>query len=310
MYKLVLGVLSAVVVFFASFTARAATKSFTAATASLPSDIEILATSNLKSVRGTETFKKLFPELLKKSREAGDTVDTIKKECGIDPTTAFDDATLGLEKRERGAVFIAMSGVTETKLLDCVSKIAKSKTKSTVTSKKTGNVTEVKNDKSGDTLYFSWMAGDVLVLATDPEDKALLEKMIGGKGGVSKSKVGARLAKIDSTAALSVIWGKVTPVDKMTVKNGELTLTASRGNVTVATTVEMGSSKEAEQVAAAANLLSTFVNVPKSAPKELDKILKSLTAKASGSDVNITASSTEKELVTVLQWAMKEAITF
>ncbi|NUP06358.1 MAG: hypothetical protein HOW73_09905 [Polyangiaceae bacterium] len=310
MQKLALLVLSAFAFLFVSSAASAATKSFTAATANLPSDIEVLGTSNLKSVRSTETFKKVFPELLKMGGKFGDGIDKVKKECGIDPVTAFDDATVGVGAKDEGAIFIAMNGVTEQKLLDCVSKIAKSSNKATVSSKKTGSITEVKNDKSGDTLYFAWLTGDVLVVATDPDNKALLEKMTGGKGGLSKSKVGGRIGKLDSNAALSVVWGKQLPVDKMTVRNGELTLAASGGNLTATTTVEMGSQKEAEQVAAAANAISAFVNVPKGAPKEVDRILKTLSAKSSGAEVKISAQSTERDLAVVLGWALKQAAGF
>lgn len=300
---------SAFVLLFFTSIASATTKSFTAASASLPSDVEVLATSNLKSVRSTETFKTVFPELMKLGGGVGAAVDTVKKECGIDPVKAFDDATIGLDKKDKGAVFFALSGVSEQKLLDCVAKVAKAENKSTVSTKKSGAITEVKNDKSGETVFYAWLPGDVLVVATEPDDKPLLERMLGGKGGLSKSPVAGRLSKMDPGAALSVAFAKQLPVEKMTVKGANVNVAASGGNVTATTVLEMASKKEAEQIVTIATMAAAIAK-PKGAPKELERLLKSINASSSGADATITAQSTEKELAVVLGWALKEALRF
>lgn len=299
----VLGVLAAFAVLLVAARADAApTKSFTAATASLPSDIEVLGTSNLKTLKATDTFKKLFPELLKSSKEANEVISKIKKNCGVDPVTAFDDVTLGIDKSDDGAVFLATNGLTEQKVVDCFVKIGKGEG-AAITSKKTGNITELKSDKTKNSLFFAWLTGDVLVVATEPENKALLERMLNGKGAIAKGKLGTRIAKADPSAALVVLWAKQMPIDKMTLKTADLTVTTSGGNVNVATTLEMGSSKEAENVASVANSLPSVIK-PKGAPKELEKVLKSVSAKASGAEVKITAAATEKDLVTIAMWGM------
>lgn len=307
MSKLLTWLSCALVSLLLTSAAGATTKSLAAASASLPSDIEVLASSNLKSVRSTETFKTIFPELMKLGGEVGAAVDTVKKECGIDPVKAFDDATIGLDKKDKGAVFFAVSGVSEQKLLECVGKVAKAENKSTISSKKSGLITEVKNDKSGETVFYAWLPGDVLVVATEIDDKPLLERMIGGKGGLAKSPVAARLTKMDPQAALSAAVAKQIPVDKMTVKGANLNVVAASGNVTATTILEMGSKKEAETLASLATMASVVAK-PKGAPKELERLLKSINASSSGAEATISAQSTEKELAVVLGWALKEAL--
>lgn len=294
----------------AGVASAAPTESFTSASANLPGDIEIVASSNVKTVRSTDTFKKLLPEVLKMAGKANEGIEKVKKTCGIDPITAFDDLTIGLDKREKGAVYVNVNGVTEAKLVECLTKIGKAINSSTVTTKKTGNITEVKSDKGSDSLFFAWLTGDILVVATEPDDKALLERMIGGKGALAKSKLATRLGKADSSAALSVVFARDVPVEKMTVKNGDVTVNVAGGNIDVAATGEMATSKEAEAVAQAANKVATMVSLPKNAPKELEKMLKSVSAKASGAEVKITARTTEKDLLTVALWAVKEKFRF
>jgi hypothetical protein len=133
--------------------------------------------------------------------------------------------------------------------------------------------------------------------------------MLGGKGGLSKSPVAGRLSKMDPGAALSVAFAKQLPVEKMTVKGANVNVAASGGNVTATTVLEMASKKEAEQIVTIATMAAAIAK-PKGAPKELERLLKSINASSSGADATITAQSTEKELAVVLGWALKEALRF
>lgn len=291
------------VLLLASAVSAAPTKSFVAASAALPADIEVVGTSNVKAVRSTEVWKQMFPALLKLNQEIPDGIDKLKKSCGIDPVTAFDDVTVGVDASDEAGIFIAMNGLTETKVVECLTKIAKSEGE-TVTTKKSGTITEVKSGKSGKSVFFAWLPGDVAVFTSDPDDKALLEKMVGGKGAIARSRVGSRLSRISSDAALSAVWGKEMPIDKMTVKGGDATIIAQGGNMSLATTLEMASGSEASQLAKMANMISTLAPMPKNSPKELEKIVGTLSAKSSGSEVKLTAQASEQDLVTVIKWAL------
>ena len=94
----------------------APTKSFTAAVASLPADTETIGSSNLKSLRSTQIWKTMFPELLKMEQDIPEAIDKVKKSCSIDLVGAADDITLGIDSKESGAVFISVAGVTEDRL--------------------------------------------------------------------------------------------------------------------------------------------------------------------------------------------------
>jgi hypothetical protein len=285
-----------------SNVAFAATKSRAAAEASLPADTEIVATSNFKALRSTQTFQKLFPQLLKADKDTKEGITKITKTCGFDPLTSVDDVTMGLAAKEQGAFFLSVvASVTEKKLVECATKLAKEE-KETLTATKTGNITELKSDK-GSSVFFSMTSDNVLVVATDPEEKALLEKMLGGKGALAKSKVGKRLSKLRDDAVLSVVFAKEETIENLTVKGGDLTLAVKAGVVDLTTTVEMASKKEAEQVVTFVKAVNV-IPLPKDAPKEAERILKTVDAKSQGADATVTASAAEKDLVPVATWLM------
>lgn len=280
----------------------APTKSFTAAVAALPADTETIGSSNLKSLRSTQIWKTMFPELLKMEQDIPEAIDKVKKSCSIDLVGAADDITLGIDSKEAGAVFISVAGVTEPKLQECLQKIAKSEGEA-ITIKKTGSITEVKSDKSKKSLFYSWQAGDVLVIAVEPDDKAMLERALGGKGAVAKGKLSTRIAKANPENALTLISSKSKQIDKKTIKGGDLALAVSGGNVSLVANAEMGSSSEADDVVKLAKLVSSLI--PKDAPKELERLAKTLAVSSTGSEVKASAVASERDLVSLIQQAIK-----
>jgi hypothetical protein len=290
---------------FISNVASAATKSVTAAQASLPADTEVVATSNVKSLRGTQTFQKLFPQLLKVDKDVPDGLGKIKKTCGFDAVASIEDVTMGLGPKEEGAFFVTVAAaVTEKKIVECATKLAKLE-KETLTATKTGDITELKSDK-GTSLFFAMTSDNVLVIATDPEKKPLLERMLGGKGALVKSKVGQRLQKLRDDAVVSVVFAKEQKVEGMTVKGGDLTLAVKSGVVDLTARVEMASKKEADQVVTFVKAVNS-IPMPKTAPKEAEKIAKAVDAKSQGAEAIVTASASEKDLLAVASWLMTEA---
>ncbi|MFO0549819.1 MAG: hypothetical protein U0271_15610 [Polyangiaceae bacterium] len=280
---------------FASAAAAAPTKSFTAASANLPGDTQLVGTSSIKTVRSTKVFQSLFPQLLKSERDLNEANDKITKLCGIDAVKAIDDVTIGVGKGDEAGIYVAMNGVSESKLVDCITKLAKDE-KEVITSSKSGNITELKSDKSKKSVFFGWLTGDVLVVTSDPNNKALLEKEMGGKGALAKSTVGARLSRLSSDAAISVVFDKELPMDGMKIKSGELTVTVSGGNATLNASFEMGSKKEAEDVAKFLNDLLNQSGMKKP-PASVQKVAKTLSAKASNAEVKVTATAAESDII-------------
>ncbi len=262
-------------------------KSFTVAKDVLPSDILVIGSSNLKSLKSTKTFQSVFPALVKSERDVADGLDKVKKSCGIDPVNAIEDVTVGVTDKDKGLILVTLTGVTEQKLLDCAGKIAKAETGETVTSKKTGDIIELKSDKGGKSLYLAFLKGDVLAFGSDPTDKALLERMLGGKGGIQRGSLAPFMSKLTFDSALAVAWSKQMPIEKWTMKGGSLDVAIASSNVTASTTVKLGSSKEASEVASMAQ--KELARAQGSVPKELDPVAKSLTVKAAGDDVVASA---------------------
>jgi hypothetical protein len=291
-----------VVLSTASLASAAPTKSFTAAVASLPADTETLASSNLKSVRSTQVWKTLFPELLKMEKEIPEAIDKVKKSCSIDLVGSADDVTLGVDSKDAGAVFISVAGVTEAKLQECLQKIAQSEGES-VTIKKAGNITEVKSDKSKKSLFYSWQTGDVLVIAIEPDDKDMLERSLGGKGALARGKLSTRIARANPENALTLVSNKSKQIEKKTIKGGDLAVAVSGGNVSLVVNAEMGSSSEADEVVKLAKLVTSLI--PKDAPKELERIAKTLAVSSSGPEVKASAVASERDLISLIQQAIK-----
>lgn len=301
------GVLCALsfVVCYASLAGAAPTKSFTAATASLPSGTEVLATSNAKQVRASETFRDVVPALLKMGGGSiSNGIGKIKKACGIDPVTAFDDVTLGLDGKSQGAVFIA-STLSEKKVDDCLEKIA-SQEGATLAFKRSGAITEVTSSKSSKPLFYGWLPGDVLVLTSRPGDRALLEQMMGGRGEILRSKLGARIAKMDSSLALSAAVARRTKIESLTVETALFAVSLRGGDVVAEATAEMGSEREAEKVAAGLRMLSVLAPLPKDAPKELQRVIKAIDATSSKNEVMLKVKTSERDLGIIALWGLKQ----
>lgn len=302
MKKALVFVAAPALLLWASVAAAAPNKSFTVAKDVLPADIQVIGSSNVKTIRSTATFQKLFPQLVRMERDVADGLDKVKKTCAIDPVNAIEDVTVGVADKDKGLILITVSGVTEQKLTDCVAKIAKAETGETVTAKKTGDVIELKSSKNGKSLYLAWLKGDTLAFASDPTDKALLERLIGGKGAVSKGALAPFMNKLAFDSALAVAWAKQMPVERWSMKGGSLDVAISGSSVKGTTTVKLGSAKEASEVAAMAQ--KELSRAQGNLPKEIDSVAKSVTITASGDDVTVTASTTESNLAALLQLAL------
>ncbi len=295
-----------VVLAWSALAAAAPPRSLAAAEASLPGDVEVLAAANVKTLRTSQLYTRAFGQLVSAERDVREGLGKVKQACGIDADKVVDDLTVGVGPRESGAVFIAVSGLTEKQLVDCIAKIAQQEAGEQLLSKKTGAITELGSSKSSNKIYFAWLPGDVLAVATEPDDKALLERMLGGKGGVKKTKAFQRLKAHDQESVLLAGWTKRIPGGGLELKSGSLGLLYKGARVAAEAVLETGSADEADQVAAATKLLGSMLGLPKDAPKQIDTIIKTVEAKTNGPEVKVTANASEADLIAVLDWAMKK----
>lgn len=282
--------------------AHAAPRSLASATARLPDTVEMVATSNLKGVRSTQLFSKLFPKLIKEADDLSKGIDGIKKTCKLDPVNGIEDATVALDKNDEGAFFVALAGVDEAKAVDCAGKLAKEElggnTKvEKVTSKADGTLYRVTSDKSREEVFFAYLPGDVIVVASDEDDKALLEKLLSGKGAIKKSKLSGRLAKLDPNAALSAVWSKVRRVEGKNVRGGDVTVTVQSGVVSANGSAELDTADDAKEVASMVQMLKMVLGKSLSSAK--------IDATASGSNVVVKAEVPESDLLRAIGEKLK-----
>jgi hypothetical protein len=273
-------------------------KSFTAAKGVLPSSIEVVGSSNVKAIRSTTLFQKLFPQLIQQEKDVADGLDKVKRTCGIDAVGSIDDVTVGVEGKDVGLILVALSGVTEQKLTDCIVKIAKNETGETVTTKKSGNVIEFSSSKGNKKLYAAWLPGDVLAFGSDPTDKALLDRMLSGKGALDKSGIGPFLGKLAFDSAFAIAWSKQMPIEKWTMKGGVLDVALAGSTFNGTTTIKLASSKEANEIASTGK--QELSRAQSSAPKEIANVLKTILISSSGDEVTVKASATDKDLLALV----------
>jgi hypothetical protein len=294
-------------------SAHAESKSWAAAKGVLPGDLYVVAGGNITSIQKSTIYQTIVPALLQQEKDAKEGFELVKTTCGIDIQTSITDAVVAMRENEKGLIVAALSGVDEAKVTSCLQKIAekeakeKGKTTKKITAKTSGKIVEYTMEGESEKLYLAWLASDVVAMATEPTDKSLLEKMIGGKGAVAKSGDMAKaLAKTNTNAAVWFALAKKTPVGegktKATMKTAYGALDIAAGVVAIDGTMVLSSSAEAK--AFADQIKDQIAKNQASMPAEFQKLVKSLTVAASGDAVNVKFSAPEKDILSLIGLAM------
>ncbi len=313
-FRVATALAAAVLVSALAPVAYAQSKSWTAAKAVLPGDLFVVAGGNVATIQKSTIYQAIVPALLQKEKDAKEGFELIKTSCGINVETSITDAVVAVKENEKGLIVAAVSGIDEAKVTSCLQKIAekenqeKGKNKK-ITAKTSGKIVEYSMEGEKEKLYIAWLASDVIAMATDPTDKSLLEKMIGGKGAVAKSGDMAKaLGKVNTSAAVWFAVAKKTPVGegktKATMKIAFGAVDLAAGVVSVAGEMVLSSSAEAK--AFADQVKAEMSQNAASMPAEFQKLAKSVVIAASGDSVTIKFSLTEKELMSLIGLAMTQ----
>ncbi|MBA3500106.1 MAG: hypothetical protein M4D80_36395 [Myxococcota bacterium] len=167
--------------------------------------------------------------------------------------------------------------------------------------KTTGKVVEYGLDTDAKRLYVAWLAADIVAIATDPDDKPLLDKMLAGKG--TKGTINTFLAKASPNAAVWLATTKAQPVPTGgTMKGAFGTVDATKGNVNVDMSIVMSSAKDAKGFVDQS--LALIASAKGSVPPQFQKLVDALKLTASAESANMKLSATEKELVSVITLAL------
>jgi hypothetical protein len=278
----------------APLTAHADGRAWAAIQKRLPADVFAVGGANMSTIRATKLYKTL-PTLMATDKDWADGLAMIKSQCKIDPLAIVDDAAFAMWDApggdDIGVIAIAFKGVDQGALEACLTKVVKAIDKSAVTSAKAGEFTEYSATGEADKLYVDWLAPDVIAMAVKPQDKAMLTKVLGGKG--VKADLAAVIGKTNTSAA---IWGavvKATPVDNIgTLAAGYGALTATKGKFAAELHLVMSSAAEATTFVTGA--IQQVGEMSRRAPAGIKKIIKALKMSAVGTEAVFSTSMADQ----------------
>lgn len=295
--------------------AEAQSKSWTAAKAVLPGDLMVVGGGNISTIQKSTIYKAIVPALLQQERDAKEGLEMVKTSCGIDVETSIADVAVGVTSDEKALIVAHVSGIDEAKVTSCLQKIAEAEAKEKgnkakkLTAKTSGKIVEYTMEGEKEKLYVAWLESSVLAITSDPTDKSLLEKMIGGKGAVAKSgDISKALGKVNTSAAIWFAVAKKTPMGdgktKATMKIAYGALDLAAGVVSAEGNIVVSSSAEAKAFADQAN--AEMTKNSGQMPPDMQKIMKNVKITSSGDTVTIKCSLTEKELMGVIGLMMTQ----
>ena len=289
-----------------------ASRAWAAAKANLPSDSAVVVGLNFASIRKSQIFAKLYPALIGQKPDVQAAFDLAKSVCKIDPVQAIDGAVVGTDADQKGGVvYLALHDVDETKLISCFEAVAKSKgsTDTKVDLKHDGNVSELSSASSTDKpIYIGWIGKDVVVVSFNINDKASLQKWLGGKGGLAKSAVAKPIGKVNTNASawLSILQDKELDPGVHT-KAGYGSIDIASGNVNADIRVQLDSAASAAKEAASmTKQVGDFVSSGM-VPPAIQPLLKGMKIAASGDEMTLKSSATEASVLAVVQMFLQMA---
>jgi hypothetical protein len=286
-----------------SLATAGSSKAWTAAK-KVHADAPIIAGIDVKSAKDSEMFKKFFPILLEKKKEAKDVLDRLQKECAFDPFVAVNSVVAVIDDKggdNKGAFYIALNAGWNAKTVgECAQKIAKTEKKELKIGATKKGIQELEMVGKNDKIYLGWIGKDVLVVATEPTDKTFVEAMMSGKGAGETAKLAE---KLDTASTIWMAVIKEQSIQKgidMKALYGTVKLT--KGNMATDARVVTGGKDQAT------NLVNAFnTELPKmsgSLPPAAQLMVKNMKMKAAGAEVQATTNAPEKDVMDLIQMLM------
>jgi hypothetical protein len=286
---------------FATRSATAQSKSWTAVQKSIDPKATIVFGINLKAIRTTATYTGGLQMLLQQEESAKQAFEMIKTTCSIDVPTAVADATFVMKEDEKPLVVLGLDGVDEAKVVACLEKIGAQKSGTAgvkITGKKKGKITEYSVPGESKKLYAAWLAPDVLAFTDDPTDKGKITKALAGTK--PKGLVGTGIGKLSTAAP---IWAAVAKKDKEsfgTMLGGYGQLDIANGTITI--TGHVIWSKPAEASAALAEAQKGLGEAKTEAAKypKVQKVLGTVTMGVTGKELDFKVSAEDKDILSLV----------
>src|SRR5262245_15665684 len=179
----------------------------------LPASPYVVMGMNVATIKGSTIFQQLYPKLLAQSGESKAGLETVRTDCGIDVKEAIQGVVVAIDESNAGIVVLSTKGVDKTKINECLVKVAqKEKKEVTAGTPDKQGIVEYTIKGESDHVFIAYLPKGVMAIATEPKDKALLQKWLGGKGVDGKSATGAALGKVNTGAA---VWAVVNKAQQL-----------------------------------------------------------------------------------------------
>lgn len=292
--------LAAAFVAAASTAARAESHAWSAAKKTLPANLQVVVGINFDSIRSSQLFQTMWPMLLAQQADTQANLDKFKNTCGFDPIGAFDSVAVGVDDAQQGAIVVSLKGTDQKALEACITKVAKVDGK-TASITKAGALTKYGGLGDKD-IYLKWLSKDTFAIATAPEDKDLLTKYTAG--GIDKDK--ALKSALASVKTDATVWGVANKQQDLADIHAKMMLgygsaDVKSGVIGAEIHLVVDSAKAATDAAAQANTQLAQVKKSGGIPPAFSGLLSSVKVTSSGSEIVMSASIAEKDLLGLLQ---------
>jgi hypothetical protein len=272
--------------------AHAESKAWKTAKAKLPAGMTAVVGVNIGPIKTSELYQQFLPLAMAKAGKAKDNLDKLKSTCGIDATGVIDSVVVGMQDDEKGVAIVQLKGTTQKDLETCGRKVAKADGK-TLTITKDGAVTKY-GGMGDDDAYVRWFSKDSLAISSD---KDTLNKLTAG--GIAKDPIASQISSIGTDAALWVVVKKDQDLGDFNAKMSAAygTLDFKAGNLAAKIHVVVDSPAAATKVVTDGKQQLDAIKKSGQLPKQFAPILDSVKLEAKGSEVVMSGSAPEKDLL-------------
>ncbi len=222
----------------------------------LPESIVLAGQVNVATLRGSDTFKQLR-RLAEKDHDTSDIIGAFRSGCDVDLSEVVQDIAFAVTEGSDNQMLVALSfkGVGEADLLRCgeaaVTKKLNKGTPVKIEAKHTGAIVEYSVAGEREHVFASWLAPDVVAFASDPTDRAQLERLIGGKGGWAGAATTRRgFGALLPGAAAWLVYVKAEHVDSYDLKLAAASANLSGGQLQLDLSLFLADADSAKKAAA------------------------------------------------------------
>ncbi len=275
--------------------ARADNHAWAAAKSLLPGGMLVVGGADVTSVRASALFQKMWPTLIAQAGAPADALDAVKATCNVDALASIDSVALAVNDGGKGAFVVALKGVTQPQVEDCLTKLAASKA-GKLSIAHAGQLATYSGvgDKS---FSVKWLEKSTFMVTTEPGDPSSFKAMTAG--GLTKDKAFAPgLAAVKTSATA---WAVVNKQEDLGTIKGKMMLgygDATVASGTVSANLHIVFDSDATATAAATEGKKQIDEAMKGGqvPPMIAGLMKALVIKTAGKELAVSGQITETDL--------------